>query len=664
MVEALIAAGLTATAAAGFGTHYLYRKAKKQIVIEEEYSTFADVLDAIKLYMVSETKEIDADAQLSDEEIKRLKKRRAQTRDAMTNAPHGVKEAKLYVKGMIHSWVAARIPDEKIRELTGLDVNGEPDHSTMLEIILLKYRKMIGPDGKEYGANGFKAWFDKNGFSNPKPAAGIAAGNAKAFFVTKREFEQAYYNENFKLSDDEVREIFVTKIYEAYLGWGIIDTLAEMNINGYNIGVSGSLMGKPEQDNWQNPDSYSTATNSFWVYYDSAYIHLQFIDFGTPEEIRRISQMLIRYHNPGPLTAKSGFMVNTMHDKSRILVVRPEAGECWGVFVRKFSVDIKSPEQLIIKKGVTNGEFCCRLIDFLINGKLTVAVTGRQGSGKTTSMKSYIAYMPPEWNLRVLEMAPELYLKETYPNREIYSAQETAFVSMEALQDAFKKSDATVTIIGEVATDPVAARMIQLAMTGSEMTIFSHHANTAKDLVLTVRNSLVNAGNFNNMSTAERQVTDVLKVNVHLGFKDGKRFVERITEIRQMDEGIPYPEFDPSDPDASRYKLDKEYYWRQTDRISFTTHDLLRYNRFTDTYEVAEEMSEYLYNRILAAMPMDRRHEFEEFYAWYWKHESINGYEGEAIYSPDIRAEIDENADEVYDEESAINFLKEEFRLI
>ena len=53
--------------------------------------------------------------------------------------------------------------------------------------------------------------------------------------------------------------------------------------------------------------------------------------------------------------------------------------------------------------------------------------------------------------------------------------------------------------------------MIQFAMTGSIFTFFSHHANTAKDLVLTLRNSLVNAGGFNNMATAERQVVQAVR---------------------------------------------------------------------------------------------------------------------------------------------------------
>lgn len=101
-------------------------------------------------------------------------------------------------------------------------------------------------------------------------------------------------------------DIFSTLVYERYTGWGILDTLGEMDINGYNIGVSGSLMGSARQDNESNPDSVSTATNSLWVYFRSNYIHLQFLDFGSLEEIRRVTQLMIRWGNPGPLTAKKG----------------------------------------------------------------------------------------------------------------------------------------------------------------------------------------------------------------------------------------------------------------------------------------------------------------------------------------------------------------------
>ena len=59
-------------------------------------------------------------------------------------------------------------------------------------------------------------------------------------------------------------------------------------------------------------------------------------------------------------------------------------------------------------------------------------------------------------------MAPEMYLREIYPQRNILSVQETPTVTAAELQDALKKSDAALSIVGEVATDIIAARMIQM----------------------------------------------------------------------------------------------------------------------------------------------------------------------------------------------------------
>lgn len=638
---------------------YIYRLAHRQAVVEEDFASFQEVITAVKLHIVNQTKEPNIYEDMSEEDLKRARQICAQTKAAVKAAPNGERDAKLYVKGIIYGWVMNNLSMNKVREFLGFTADTEPDAGTMFEIILMKYQQ-------EHGLKAFQEWVLEHNFNRPRPAVGMTRKGAVSYYVTKADLENAYHEANFKLSDKELVDVLVTKLYENCMGWGPIDTLVEMDINGYNIGVSGSLMGATDQNNEANKESISTATNSFWVYFKSNYIHLQFIEFGTEEEIRRIAQLLVRYRSPGPLTTANGFRVNTMHDKSRILVVRPESGECWGVFVRKFSLDIKTPEEMIIKEGMTDAEITAKFVEYLMIGKVTTAVTGRQGSGKTTLMKAIMAYLPPEWNLRVLEMAPELYLRELFPHREVYSAQETDMVSMEALQDAFKKSDATVTIVGEVATDVVAARMIQLAMTGSEMTIFSHHANTAKDLVLTVRNSLVNACGFSNMQTAEKQVTDVLKINIHLGFEEGKRFIKRITEIHQNEEGVPYPEYDPTDPAKSMYELQREYYHRQTDRVSFTTHDLLYYDIRTDTYKIGERMSDFLYNKMYNALPQAEKDGFEAFITYYWglgdkpAGTEVYGYKGESKYATPESMEIDNG---VYSFDEAIDFLKEGYSL-
>ncbi len=639
---------------------YIRAKAKKQVVIEEDLSTFDEVLDALKIYIVNLTKEDSINSQESDEDLKRLVKRKAQRKEALKNSVYGIDSAKLMVKEMIHTFLVEHMKPEKIRQIVGLDKESEPNTNTMFEIIMYKYKK-------QYGRDALTKWILENSFYKERPAVGIGSENDTAYYITKADLEGSYFALEYHLTDDEVIDIFTTLLYQSYKGFGCIDTLSEMNINGYNVGVSGSVMdaininyGQSEEE---ENEAFSEATNALWLYYRGSYIHLQFLDFGSEDEVRRVIQLLIRWNSPGPLSAKRGYLVNTMQDKSRILAVRPPAGEMWAAFVRKFTLDIISPEALIIKPGVTDGEIAIRLIEFLMRGQITTAVTGRQGSGKTTLMKAIIAYMDPRYNIRVLEMAPEMYLREIYPNRNIYSVQETDTVSAESLQDALKKSDSAITIIGEVATDPVAARMIQLAMTGSLYTLFSHHANEAKDLVLTLRNSLVNAGGFDNMTTAEKQVTDVLKINVHLDFTpEGKRYIKRITEITQLDEGVPYPEYNQDKgPDELKYDLDKEYYTRQTDRISFSTRDIMVYDTDTDTYLPKEEFSDGLREKIRGALSKKEREEFDKFMAYYWKGESIEDYHGvarKAAYDDTAKFENAKEAEEnAVDFNSAVAFL-------
>ena len=93
--------------------------------------------------------------------------------------------------------------------------------------------------------------------------------------------------------------------------------------------------------------------------------------------------------------------------------------------------------------------------------------------------------------------------------------------------DVQKKTDGSVNIIGEVATDPVASWMIQAAQVASKFTLFTHHAKTFPDLVTALRNSMLRTGVFTNEKTAEEQVVQVLNFDIHLE-KDfrGRRYIE------------------------------------------------------------------------------------------------------------------------------------------
>ena len=587
----------------------MYQKAKLRTAtfVEEDFSTLDKLLESVKLEMLEMVKE-DYSLGLSDTEFNALYKRKARINEALKNCVYGIDNAKIIVIELIRGFIQDNVPSTRVSELLGLSSGMEPSDHVKFEILMYMYKK-------KYGKDALSKWIDKYNFARERKATYGKLDSDTSYYITIEDLHAVYEEDNINLSDDEKVDVLAVLIYQLYKGFGIVDTIREMNINGFNCGTSGSIM----QSMSKQVKNEHKAVNAFWLYYNGKYVHFRFMNFGTEEELRRIIQLLVRYGNPGPLTAKRGYLVNTMYDKSRILALRPPASEYWAVFVRKFTLSDVSPEALIMKSYTRNGELAVKLIEFLMRGQITCAFTGRQGSGKTTLMSSVIRFIDNRYTLRVLEMAPELYLRELYPTRNILSVQETSTVSAAELQDALKKSDAAVSIVGEVATDSIASRMIQMGQVASIFTIFSHHANTARDLVFALRNSLVNAGGFSNMTTAERQVTEVVKVDVHLDYTtDGKRYVDRISEIIPLDEKIPYPDYDPQNHSESTAKITKEYYERTTDRVSFITKDIIKYDVKTHTYNVVNRFSVGLEEKIRLTLSEDLRRVYDKFVFSNW----------------------------------------------
>ena len=597
----------------------MYQKAKGQqeIVEEDDFDSIDKVVEAVKLEMVEIIKD-DYSLGLTEAEFNALYKRKARIQEALRNCVYGIDSAKIIVIELIRTFIAENIPIETVEELLGLTEGQDPSDHVKFEILMYRYKK-------KYGKGALAAWIDKNNFARERQSdAPDSTPSDKAYFIDIEELYMSYDEEDIHLTKDEKIDVLAVLVYQLYKGFGIVDTLREMDVNGFNMGTSGSILSNLNKQK----SGLMKATNAVWLYYQGKYIHLRFMNFGTEEELKRIIQLLVRWGNPGPLTAKRGYMVNTMFDKSRILALRPPASEYWAIFVRKFSLSDVSPQALIIKPYTNRGDLPVTLIEFLMRGQVTCGVTGRQGSGKTTLMSSIIRFINPRYTIRVLEMAPELYLRELYPTRNILSVQETTTVTAAELQDALKKSDAAVSIVGEVATDIIAARMIQMGQVASIFTIFSHPANTPKDLVFALRNSLVNAGGFSNMSTAERQVIDVVKCDVHLDYTpDGKRYIERVSEIIPLPEGVPYPELDRNNLEYSKASLDREYYERSTDRVSFTSHDILKYNLDTHTYYVADRFSPALESRMRAVMEPDIRKAYDKFIFANWGRRKDSEYD-------------------------------------
>ena len=426
------------------------------------------------------------------------------------------------------------------------------------------------------------------------------------------------------LSHEDKLEIITQAVYERYKGLGVIDEIRDMNIDGVSAGVSGvtdaTCYGPSFSDHPQEPVRKLPRTyESIWIFFRGKSIKLDFLGFENEKELRRVCQNIYRYNRGGQLSEATGYRVNEMKDGSRVLVVRPPFSESWAFFVRKFHIRNVTLEGLITDKG---SELPINLIKYLAKGCMITAITGQQGSGKTTLLMAMVRHIYSTLTIRAQEMAFELHLRKLYPERNILTFCETDSISGQEGLDIQKKTDGSVNILGEVATDPVAAWLVQMSQVASLFTLFTHHAKTSRDLVYSLRNSLLKCEMFTNEKIAEQQVVSALDFDIHLArdFK-GKRYIERITEIIETSSQKPYPqtfkELESQDQKLSGFmETTAEFYTRMTDRLSFETRNIIEYQ--DGEYRAVSPISQEKICRMMQAMSQEDAEAFSGFLKKNW----------------------------------------------
>lgn len=581
---------------------FMYMQAKRTDIQIEDSMTFDSVLDTV-IHRVADLLKDDGNSAKDDTEFHALYRRKMKIEGALTECIDGKPAAKAIVKEIIISILREMFPtSEDLHKVFPFDayvIDPFWEWEILLERLYVTHKR----DTIKYLVHKYD--WDKEHYD-------IEDGTVPSYAISTSDLHEAYTKEMIDaLSYREELSVAATLLYVRWKGMGVVDTLRTMNIDGFNIGTSGSIL---ETVNNNEAAQDWRAPRSCWMYFEGKYIHLRFLTFDDEAEMRRVVQLICRYNSPGPLTEKRGYIVNTMEDKSRVLALRPPVCEYWACFVRKFTVSSNTLEYLLNPKKdgepvFSNTQLPLNLIKLLMRGQVTTAVTGRQGSGKTTLMTATIAQVDARFNIRVLEMAPEMYLREIYPQRNILSVQETNYVTAAELQDALKKSDAALSIVGEVATDIIAARMLQMGQVASIFTIFSHHANRTSDLVDAITNSVVAASHGSaTPATAMPQVIDVIKMDVHLDYGvDGVRYVERITEIIGLDKQ-PYPDREAGESAESyQIRLQKEYYTRQTDRMMYTTNQVMHLDMNSNRYVTDNALSERITKHIISRLPKQER---------------------------------------------------------
>ena len=606
--------------------YYIKKKNSEEVEDEINVDDKTYTLEVMKNFVKRRLDEITKvnlyDIGLSEEELKRRKNKKYELKRALKGCTYGDVNDKKYVKELIFDLLATEygVNETNISKAIPFDLPSLLTAQDKFDILIYVYKK-------DFGYEALTQMIKKYNLAELK----YLEGEAKpSYVITSQEIEDIYEKENVTLTFQDKLSIVVQRIYQHYKGYSSIDEVRDMNIDG----VSGGVSGLPESFLSQVAQTASgdylaqvsehkvpRACDSIWIFFQGKSIRLAFLSFGTEAELKRVCQNIYKYNNPGQLSDTNGYKINEMKDGSRVVVVRPSFSETWAFFVRKFDVKRSTLEQWF--KGEPGCDESIELLKYLVKGARIISITGEQGCGKTTMLMGMIENIYETMNIRVQETAFELHLRKIYPTRNILTFRETDTISGQEGLDVQKKTDGSVNIIGEVATDPVASWMIQAAQVASKFTLFTHHAKTFPNLVTALRNSMLRTGVFKNEKTAEEQVVQVLNFDIHLS-KDfrGKRYVERITECIPIESKNEYT-YDHRKEKTLEGKFDKffdnatQFFMKTTDKELYTYRNILEY--VDGEYVITNPITDENLKGMRANMDETDLEDFDRFVEKHWK---------------------------------------------
>ena len=570
------------------------QKVEETVEVDDKTYTLDKMTQFVKRRLDEITKINLYDIGLSEEELKRRKNKKYELKKALKGCTYGDVNDKKYVKELIYDLLSREygVNETNISKAIPFDIPSLLTDQDKFDILIYMYKK-------EFGYEALTQIIKKYNLAVLKY---ISGESKPSYVITGEEISDIYEKEQLVLNFADKLNVVTQRIYQHYKGYSSIDEVRDMNIDGVSGGVSGlpeSFLSQVAQTDGDYLDQVlenkvPRACDSIWIFFQGKSIRLAFLSFGTESELKRVCQNIYKYNNPGQLSDTNGYKINEMKDGSRVVVVRPSFSETWAFFVRKFDVKRATLEQLIVFPGK---EQAIDLLKFLVKGARIIALTGEQGCGKTTMLMGMIENIYETMNIRVQETAFELHLRKIYPTRNILTFRETETISGQEGLDVQKKTDGSVNIIGEVATDPVASWMIQAAQVASKFTLFTHHAKTFPNLVTALRNSMLRTGVFKDEKTAEEQVIQVLNFDIHL-VKDfrGRRYIERVTECIPVEDKNEYT-FDHRKEKTLEGKIDKfidnatHYFTKVTDRQLYRYVNILEYidGEYVLTNKISDE---------------------------------------------------------------------------
>jgi pilus assembly protein CpaF len=224
-------------------------------------------------------------------------------------------------------------------------------------------------------------------------------------------------------------------------------------------------------------------------------------------------------------------------DGSRVNIVLPPLVLNGGtISIRKFPKWNLTLDTMVQQQNLSSE--VARLLEIAVRSRLNILISGGTGSGKTTLLNAVSQYIGRDERVITIEDAVELRLQQPHvvqmearpPNIEglgQISQRELVRNSLRMRPDRI--------IVGEV-RGTEAFDMLQAMNTGHDGSMSTVHANTARDALYRLENTVMMANGNLPLRAIRMQIASALNLIVHVErMRDGIRRVRDVVEISGME---------------------------------------------------------------------------------------------------------------------------------
>lgn len=376
------------------------------------------------------------------------------------------------------------------------------------------------------------------------------------YFIAEEAIRKTYQIVKPEFSFMDQINIVSQLIFAKTVGLGVIDTLNQQK--GYIEEIQLGMNGRTEQRyDYKEELSGRNKTASFsrdgvHILVKGNTIWLQYLSFGTEEELQRVLRNLIKDSSQGELTKNHPMIVVDTIDGRRVSVSRPPMTDAWVGLIRKFdTVEEVSLEQLY--QNVPEAELLVGLLRQLVRSGRNIAITGEMASGKTTLFRACLSETRKDLNIRVIEADSfELNVRGFLPKSNSMTMRISDRTPAEEVLAFARKTTGQIFAVGEINSASVANVAMDLSKIASQL-FFSAHYVTTEHMIADFVNAKLCVGGYSEERLAEMDVVRCLGFDVHLKKRQGKRYVQYINEV--------IPVFDKTKGEHKTYQIRQIYYY-------------------------------------------------------------------------------------------------------